>query len=151
MISTLYELIYNVICRVFTCKQSDPQGLVLLAYGIVFVLDALSLVFYFESELIIIVHKGSFKDISKLHGCCLTLCRFGVLCSCSSILTCVFSNHRLVCLANMNLGNTFANGYPHADSHSNEMCVTNVCFEKSECKQMEIYKLSELHRQKIFI
>ena len=45
---------------------------------------------------------------------------------------------RLVCLANMNLDNTLANGHPHADSHSNEMCVTNVCFEKSECTQMEI-------------
>ena len=39
----------------------------------------------------------------------------------------------------------------HIRFHSNERCVTDVCFDKSECKQMEIYILIELKRQKIFI
>ena len=49
----------------------------------------------------------------------------------------------LVCLANTNLGDTITNGHPHADSYSNEKCVTYFCFEKLEFKQMEIYILIE--------
>ena len=55
----------------------------------------------------------------------------------------IVTDKRLVCLVNINLGDTITNGHQHADFHSNEMCVTNVCFEKSQCKQMEIYILIE--------
>ena len=46
-------------------------------------------------------------------------------------------------MENTNLGDTITNDHPHADSHSNEMCITYVCFEKLECKQMEIYIIVE--------
>ena len=55
----------------------------------------------------------------------------------------IYFQIRLACLANTKLGDTITNGHQHADSHSNEKCVTYAYFEKLECTQKEIYILIE--------